>query len=113
MDHQWNLVVRRVNERGPGIVRFSVKLTPKGGRNAIEGWQSGVDTKPVLKARVAAPPEDGKANAALVSLIADRLGIGKSKVRVVSGLSSRMKIVEVEGEAALITARLARAEANA
>ena len=104
--------MRGVDEKGPAVVRFSVKLTPKGGRDAIEGWQSGDDGKRVLKARVAAPPQDGKANAALIALIADALGIGKSKVRIVSGLSSRMKIIEAEGEAPLITARLSRTEAN-
>ena len=102
-----------MHEKGAGIVRFSVKLTPKGGRDAIEGWRNSDDGKRVLKARVAAPPEDGKANAALLALIAKALDIGKSKVRIVSGLSSRLKIIEVEGDASLVTARLSRAEAQA
>ena len=100
-----------MNERG--IVRFSVKLTPRGGRDAIEGWQSGDGGNRVLKARVAAPPEHGKANAALLALIAEALDIGKSKVRIVAGLGSRLKIIEVEGDAPLVTARLSRAEAQA
>lgn len=88
-------------------VRFAVRLTPKGGRDAIEGWVEGADGKRYLKARVAAPPEDGKANEALVRLLAKALGSAKSKVRIVSGASSRMKIVEAKGDAQLLLARLA------
>ena len=77
---------------------FQVRLTPKGGRNAIEGWAEGPDGKRYLKARVAAPPEDGKANEALVRLIAKALDVGKTRVRIVSGAASRMKTVEAEAD---------------
>ena len=82
----------------PKTVSFSVRLTPKGGRDAIEGWTEGLDGKRYLKTRVSAPPEDGKANQALVRLIAKALGVGKTKVRVVSGGASRMKTIEAETE---------------
>jgi uncharacterized protein YggU (UPF0235/DUF167 family) len=88
--------------------RFCVRLTPKGGRDAIEGWSSDAAGKALLKARVAAAPEDGKANSALVELIARTLGVKKSSVRIVSGASSRVKLIEVDGDRALL-ARLARA----
>lgn len=77
--------------------RFAVRLTPKGGRNAIDGWRNAADGKRVLAARVSAPPEDGKANEALVELLARTLDMGKSKIRIVTGAASRLKIVEVEG----------------
>jgi uncharacterized protein len=80
----------------PKIVSFPVRLTPKGGRDAIEGWIEGPDGRRYLKARVSAPPQDGKANEALLRLIAEALGVGKSKVRIVSGVASRMKIIEAE-----------------
>ena len=73
-----------------------MRLTPRGGRNAIEGWAEGPDGKRYLKARVAAPPEDGKANEALVRLIAKALDVAKTRVRIVSGAASRMKTVEAE-----------------
>jgi uncharacterized protein YggU (UPF0235/DUF167 family) len=50
-----------------------------------------------VKIRLAAPPVDGAANAALVEFIAERLGIAKSRVRVVCGGTSRRKLIEVEG----------------
>jgi uncharacterized protein len=68
--------------------------------------------KRVLKARVAAAAEDGKANTALVALIADALDVGTSKVRIVGGGASRTKTVEVEGESSLMAARLDRAGGN-
>jgi len=81
----------------PEVVRFHVRLTPKGGRDAIDGWME-QNGKRWLKARVSAPPEDGKANEALVRLIAKTLGVAKSKVRIVSGETSRMKLLEAEAD---------------
>ena len=48
-----------------------------------------------LKIRLAAPPVDGKANAALIAFVAERLGLPKASVRLISGQTSRRKIVEV------------------
>jgi uncharacterized protein (TIGR00251 family) len=50
----------------------------------------------VLRARVSAPPVDGKANKALCRLIAKRIGVAPSRVSVVRGKKSRDKIVRVE-----------------
>lgn len=59
-----------------------------------------------LKIRLAAPPVDGKANAALIAFVADRLGVAKSAVSVKSGHSSRRKVVEVIAPPADTLARL-------
>ena len=77
-------------------IRFAVRLTPKGGRDSVEGWTQDSDGKRYLKARVSAPPADGKANEALIGLLAKALSIGKSKVRIVSGAQSRIKMIEAE-----------------
>jgi uncharacterized protein (TIGR00251 family) len=53
-----------------------------------------------VKVRLAAPPVDGAANAALIEFVAERLRIAKSRVRIVSGQSSRRKVVEVDGVSA-------------
>ena len=82
-------------------IRFAVRLTPRGGRGALAGWEQGADGNRYLKARVSAAPEAGKANEALVRLIAKTLHIRSSKVQIVSGATSRMKIVEVQGLSSL------------
>lgn len=78
-------------------MRLAVRLTPRGGRDAVEGWASGPDGRPYLKARVAAPPVEGEANAALTALLAKALGAPKSAVRIAAGQSGRLKSVEIEG----------------
>src|SRR4051812_31310363 len=83
---------------GSRKLNFAVRLTPKGGRDAIQGWAEGPDGKRYLKARVSAPPEDGKANDALLRLIAKALGVGKTRVRIVSGARSHLKMIEAETE---------------
>lgn len=87
--------------------RFSVRLTPKGGRDAIDGWQNVSSDAKYLKARVRAVPEDGKANAALVALLAKAFAVPKSAVRIVSGATARMKIVEIEGDSETLAVCLA------
>jgi uncharacterized protein len=90
-------------------MRLRVRLTPKAGRDAIEGWWTDGAGRSALKARVAAPPEDGKANTALVGLLARTLAVRKSDVRIASGATSRLKMVEVDGDETLLAARLAQA----
>ena len=82
-------------------VRITVRLTPKGGRDGVDGWREGV-----LRARVAAPPEDGKANAALVALLAKSLAVPKSAVAIVRGETARLKILDIKGDATTLAARL-------
>ncbi len=77
------------------MTRISVRLTPRAKRDAIEGWRGDV-----LRVRVVAPPVDGKANEALVRLLAAALGVPKSGVVIVAGAAARDKTVEVRGLAA-------------
>ncbi len=81
-----------------GGVTLVVRLTPKGGRDAIDGVETMSDGRPVLKARVRAAPEDGKANAALVEFLAKALRVPRSAVTLASGQTSRVKILEIAGE---------------
>jgi uncharacterized protein YggU (UPF0235/DUF167 family) len=89
-----------------GAVSFHVRLTPKGGRDAVEGWEAASDGSEHLKARVRAVPENGKANTALVALLADRFGVPKSAISIVSGATARLKRVEIAGDPAQLAARL-------
>ena len=86
-----------------------VRLTPKGGRDAIDGVETMSDGKAVLKARVRAVPEDGKANAALVELLAKALRVPRSAVSVATGQTSRVKTLEISGDPDALAEALARA----
>ncbi len=74
-----------------------MRLTPRGGRDAIEGLAEDEAGRPLLKARVAAPPVEGEANAALVKLLAKALGLPRGAVRIASGETARIKIIEIDG----------------
>ncbi len=87
-------------------VRVPVKLTPRGRRDAIDGWIKDADGVRLLKVRVTAAPEDGKANRALIRLLADALGVAQASIRIASGETSRNKLIEIAGEAPIIAARL-------
>ena len=87
---------------GDGSVRFAVRVQPRASRSEIVGVHGDA-----MKIRLSAPPVDGAANAALVELIAEVLGVGRRAVRIVSGESSRSKVVEVEGVTAAAVLRLA------
>ena len=79
------------------VTRLAVRLTPRGGRDAAEGWARDEKGQPYLKARVAAPPVEGAANEALVAMIAKALKVGRRSVRIVAGDQSRLKILEIDG----------------
>lgn len=81
----------------------AVRLTPKSARDAVEGLEE-FDGQTVLKARVRALPEDGKANAALEKLIAKWLGLPQSAVEIVQGGKSRLKQVAVNGNGVALSA---------
>jgi uncharacterized protein (TIGR00251 family) len=70
---------------------ISVKVIPRSSKNGLE-WEQGT-----LKARLTAPPVDGAANAALISLLAEKLDLPKRRVTVVRGATARQKVVEIEG----------------
>jgi len=90
----------------PGSVRFLVRLTPRAAHNSFDGIARESDGRSVLRFRVTAPPVKGAANAALVAYIADTLDLRKSEVRIISGLSARLKLLELSGKVELIAARL-------
>ena len=88
-------------------ILLSVRLTPKGGRDQIDGIQKLSDGRMVLKARVRAIPEDGEANAALQKLIAKNIGVPASRISLQSGHTSRLKVLKIEGDGAALAAIIA------
>ncbi len=79
-----------------------VRVTPNAGRDAIEGVEQRDDGSAVLRVRVKAVPDKGKANAAVVALLAKALGVPKSAVTVVSGETARLKTLAVVGDSAAL-----------
>lgn len=85
---------------------IAIRLTPKGGRDAIDGIETLADGRRVLKARVRAAPFEGEANAALVLLLAKTLDVPRRTVKLAAGDISRIKRIEIEGDGAALAARL-------
>lgn len=73
-------------------VAFRIRVVPRASRSGSAGFQ-----EDALKLRITAPPVEGKANEACVSLLAELLGVKKAQVTITTGHASRMKTVAVEG----------------
>jgi uncharacterized protein YggU (UPF0235/DUF167 family) len=78
-------------------MRLAVRLSPRGGRDGVDGWALDEAGRPYLKVRVSAPPVEGAANAALEALLAKALGLPRSGVSVARGQTSRIKQIEIAG----------------
>jgi uncharacterized protein len=88
-----------------GLV-VTVRLTPKGGRDSIEGIVRLSDGSCVLKARVAAAPAEGEANDALIRLLARKLRVASRDVVLVGGATSRIKRMLIKGDTGTVAAAL-------
>jgi uncharacterized protein len=89
-----------------GGLALVVRLTPKGGRDAIDSVEQRSDGQCVLKVRVRAAPTEGEANDALVKLIAKTLGIPPRGVSLVAGATSRIKRIAIAGDGPTLAAAL-------
>ena len=85
-----------------------VRLTPRGGRDALDRVETLADGSTVLKARVRAVPEDGAANAALCRLVADALGCPNHAVTLNAGHKAHLKTLRIEGDGPALASTLAR-----
>ena len=87
-------------------VTLAVRLTPKGGRDAIDGIERLADGRAVLKVRVRAAASEGEANAALIKLVAKALGVAPRDITLVAGATARLKRLKVNGAGAALAAAL-------
>ena len=78
-------------------MQFAVRVTPRGGRDGVDGWVRDDAGRLLLKVRVAAAAADGAANAAVLTLLAKALGRPKSALTLLSGQTARVKRIAVEG----------------
>jgi uncharacterized protein YggU (UPF0235/DUF167 family) len=86
--------------------RLTVRLTPRGGRDAIDGVARLDNGRSVLKVRVRAAASDGEANAALGRLIARAMGVPPRDVALVAGTTARLKTLHVAGNGPALIAAL-------
>ena len=90
----------------PDGVRVRLKVTPKAKRNQFGGLLDEPDGGKALKVQVTAAPESGKANEAVIALLAKEWGVAKSAISVVSGATDRRKLVEIRGPSQDLLVRL-------
>jgi uncharacterized protein (TIGR00251 family) len=81
-------------------ISVSLRVTPRGGRDDIDGIEQLANGRNVVKVRVRAIAEGGEANRAVMELMAKALGVPKQSVRLLSGATSRMKQISVDGDPA-------------
>ncbi len=91
---------------GPNGIQLVLRLTPKGGRDAIDGVETMSDGRAALKVRVRAAPSEDEANEALCRLIAKSVGIPPRDVALVAGATARIKRLTISGDGATLLAAL-------
>jgi uncharacterized protein (TIGR00251 family) len=81
-------------------ISVALRVTPRGGRDDIDGVETLADGRTVVKVRVRAIADGGEANRAVSELIAKALGVPKARVRILSGMTSRLKQIAIDGDPA-------------
>jgi uncharacterized protein (TIGR00251 family) len=92
----------------PGGVLVFLRVTPNAAADRIEGTETRDDGSTVLRLRVTAVPDKGKANAAVIALLAKAVGVPRSAITLVSGETARLKTVRIAGNAIDLSASLER-----
>jgi uncharacterized protein (TIGR00251 family) len=87
-------------------VRLAVRVTPRAARSAVQGIETDASGESYLAVRLAAAPEAGKANAALIRLLAKRWRLTPSDFRLVAGATARRKVLHIQGPPARLVADL-------
>ena len=97
---------RHLFEPDDSGVRLFARVTPGAAKDEVTGiWQGGEDGKR-LAIKVAAPPDKGKANTAIIKLLSKTLGLPKSSVSIIAGETSRLKTLVFAGDEAEIVAAM-------
>ena len=83
-------------------ISVALRVTPRGGRDDIDGIETLANGRAVVKVRVRAIADGGEANRAVTELLAKALGVPKAKVRILSGVTSRLKQITIDGDSAAL-----------
>lgn len=95
-------------ELRPDGIRLHLRVTPNAGLDRIDGAETRDGGATVLRVRVKAVPDKGKANAAVIALLAKTLGVPKSAITLVSGDTARQKTLHIAGDPDALGAALAK-----
>jgi uncharacterized protein (TIGR00251 family) len=98
--------------RHPEGARVALRVTPRAASSRVQGIDVDGAGQAHLSVRVSAPPEAGKANAALIKLLARRWRMPQGDLEVVSGAGARRKVLQVRGSPDAVVARLRAIEAH-
>lgn len=79
-------------------VSLALRVTPRGGRDGVDGIETLANGRQVLKVRVRAVAEDGEANKAVITLLSQSLRVPRSSIRLVAGATARIKQLEIDGD---------------
>lgn len=90
------------------MATLAVHVSPKSAKNAIVGWNTTEEGKAELLVKLTAVPADGKANEALIKLLAKTLRVPKSSISIASGQGSRHKLLKLDMEQAVLDCELQR-----
>jgi uncharacterized protein len=89
-------------------ISVALRVTPRAGRDDIDGLETLANGRAVVKVRVRAIADGGEANRAVTELLAKVLGVPKARVRILSGTTSRLKQIAVDGDPAKLGDSLRR-----
>ena len=93
-------------------ISVALRVTPRGGRDGIDGIETLANGRTVVKVRVRTIAEGGEANRAVIALLSEALGVARGKVRILSGPTSRLKQIAVDGDPAKLGERLRKLTAD-
>jgi uncharacterized protein (TIGR00251 family) len=94
-------------------ISIALRVTPRGGRDQIDGIETLSNGRKVVKVRVRAVAEGGEANRAVIEVLAASLGVRKSDMRLLSGVTSRLKQFAVDGDPKRLGEKLKQLTATA
>ena len=90
-------------------ISIALRVTPRGGRDDIDGIETLANGRAVVKIRVRAIAEGGEANRAVTELLAKLLGVPRARIKLSAGATSRLKQVAVDGDPRMLGDTLRKA----
>jgi uncharacterized protein YggU (UPF0235/DUF167 family) len=89
-----------------GSIRLAVRVSPRGGRNAVEGLREDAAGMQHVVVRVSAAPVDGEANDAVAATVAKWLGVKPRTVEIISSETARLKLLRIDGDPVALSRKL-------